>query len=86
MLRKADTLKTLEDEVDESQKYQTEVSYIIRPDFMFLETAVVRFLNKLTGYNHLMTLNEQLIKHQLRTKFILEALAILHKIVRDKAP
>lgn len=41
-------------------------------------------LNNITGYHHLMTLNEQLVKHQLRAKFMLEALSILQKVVKDK--
>lgn len=50
-----------------------------------MEALVAAQLNKLTGYHHLMTLNEQLIKHQLRTKFILEALSVLSKILKDKS-
>ena len=41
------------------------------------EDNVAEFLNRLTSYNHMMTLNEQLVKHQLRSKFLFEALSTL---------
>jgi hypothetical protein len=51
---------------------------------VLLRDHVVRFTNRLTSFNHLMTLNEQLVKHQLRSKFILEALSVLQKVLKEK--
>ena len=49
-----------------------------------VEDHVCRFLNRLTSFNHLMTLNEQLVKHQLRSKFLIEALTLLQKRIKEK--
>lgn len=49
-----------------------------------LEDHVCRFLNRLTSFNHMMTLNEQLVKHQLRSKFLIEALTLLQKRIKEK--
>jgi hypothetical protein len=49
-----------------------------------LKDHVIRFTNRLTSYNHNMTLNEQLVKHQLRTKLIIEALSVLQKVLKEK--
>lgn len=56
-----------------------EVSYVMKPPetLKLLEDHVARFLNRLTSFNHMMTLNEQLVKHQLRSKFLIEALSII---------
>ncbi len=63
------------------------VSYTLKPveTMKLLEDHVVRFLNRLTSYNHMMTLNEQLVKHQLRSKFIMEALSLLSKKLKEKS-
>jgi len=47
---------------------------------------VSRFLNRLTSFNHLMTLNEQLVKHSLRSKFLFEALSLLQRKIKEKSP
>ena len=40
-----------------------EVVYSVNGDLKVFDQGVRIFLNRLTGYNYLMTLNEQLIKH-----------------------
>lgn len=47
-----------------------------------LETFILRAINSFSGYNHLMTLNEQMIKHETRTKLMLEALSSLHRAIK----
>lgn len=42
-----------------------------------VEENVQKFLNNITGYNHLMNFNEQVVKHDLRNKFITESLLII---------
>lgn len=75
MLNKLTTKQADQPIGDSNPKF--EVLFSLKPDLKHLSGCIYQFLNKLTGYNHMMTLNEQLVKHQLRTKFVLEAMSIL---------
>jgi len=66
------TIKT--HKVGETEQYEATYQLKSAEGLKINDNHVSRFLNKLTGYNHLMTLNEQLVKHTLRSKFIQEAL------------
>jgi len=48
--------------------------FLIKEDFSAFESDIFGIINNLTGYNHLMTFSEQVIKHELRTKMTLESL------------
>jgi hypothetical protein len=76
-----------EEEKEGAKEMIQVVSYTLKPveTMKLLEDHVVRFLNRLTSYNHMMTLNEQLVKHQLRSKFIMEALSLLSKKLKEKS-
>ena len=53
------------------------VSYDLKADLTPENDSVFNILNNITGYNHLMTYNEQIVKNDMRLKFILESLTIL---------
>lgn len=84
MLSKTSKVYTSEEE--EEKKETFEVTFTLKPieALNLLKDHVIRFTNRLTAYNHNMTLNEQLVKHQLRTKLIIEALSILQKVLKEK--
>ncbi|CDW76386.1 ubiquitin-protein ligase [Stylonychia lemnae] len=69
---------------DANQLEQAEVNFQIKPIEKLQERLLFKAVNQLTSYNHLMTANEQIVKHEIRTKFLLEALQILQKSIRDK--
>lgn len=61
-----------------------EIGYDIKTDLNSVSDSVFTVLNNMTGYNHLMNVNEQLLKHDLRLKFMLESLSILQKTFKNK--
>ncbi len=69
-------IKTSKQRIEEVE-YEVNFTFKPKDGLKLLEDHVSRFLNRLTSYNYMMTINEQLVKHQLRTKFLSEALLIL---------
>lgn len=63
----------------------SEITYDIKTDLSLVNESVFTVLNNITGYNHLMTFQEQVVKNDLRLKFILESLSILHKTFKNKS-
>lgn len=78
------TQKEIPNTIEGQVTSQLEISYTLLSDMKNLDSFVIKIMNNLTGYNHLMSLNEQVVKHELRTKFILESLSVLQKTIKDK--
>jgi hypothetical protein len=84
IMRTAKEVQPNPEKPNEDLKDMVEVTYSLKLSNKNLEQFSFKALNNLTSYNHVMTISEQIVKHEIRTKFMVEALSQLQKTIKDK--